>query len=158
MKRGPKPKTNFRELEFTIFKKPDRLGKLKEHACCNFCNKAFSNTSKVRLSEHRFACIRNTISQADTTPAVSTRTVELSSDSRENFFDGVTLASLRKNKQSSLDVSILSMKNEEVKKIRNAIAKFFYSCNVSFLTAENEYFRDLLKLLKPEFIPHIPNR
>uniref|UniRef100_T1H086 DUF659 domain-containing protein n=1 Tax=Megaselia scalaris TaxID=36166 RepID=T1H086_MEGSC len=50
------------------------------------------------------------------------------------------------------------MNTEKIEKIRVALAKFFFACNISFRSVESRQLAEFIELLNPDFLPYIPNR
>lgn len=55
--------------------------------------------------------------------------------------------------QSSMSNFIVKTNSREKDALDEAIAKFFYSCNIPFLVSENPSFINMLNLLRPGYEP-----
>ena len=57
-------------------------------------------------------------------------------------------------KQSHLTVDLISTTNsKERESFDKVIALFFYSCNIPFNVADNQYFKNMVHLLRPSYKP-----
>lgn len=102
---------------------------------CNYCQKNYAALVESRLIEHREACSANLAHvnplQNHSTPVASS-TSSTSSNSEVNVGSKIE----KETKQSSLDgyVEQLFMSEQEIENAQLALARFFFACNISFLS------------------------
>lgn len=149
---GRKRSINYKEFGFTLLHKINTSGLKKDFVRCNVCQKEFANTAKSRMKEHRLMCDDNSIHKLQGERALPT------CSSEKTVHPESLLKTNTKQSQLSSFFEILTMSQEQIKKTRTAIAEFFYSNNIPFRVVENEFFKRLITMLKPEFVQHLPNR
>lgn len=153
---GRHVRIDYKKLGYTVSMKQDGRKK-KRIATCNFCRKDYHGLAQSRLLDHREVCSPD-LSHSNPLQNNSTTVQPTPSSSSSN----ATSRSMLQNetKQAKLDgfVEQLFMSESEIKQAQLALSKFFFACNLSFLSVENTYFKDFIKIVNPLFAKHLPNR
>lgn len=65
----------------------------------------------------------------------------------------ITAAKNKRHRQSTVDNFVTTTTKSQQKSLDNAVAKFYYGCNIAFNIAEHELWKDMIEALRPGYSP-----
>lgn len=172
--------------KFNTVEVTDSKGKCEvKNVECSMCNKKVS-AKPLRMKNHwekcaKRKCQRQNVVNIDTetsdsdenllpspkrliskskqsSNAIDSESVDIDTTNETSLssLSSATSSSVTRTVQQKIKHSVIITTKAEKEKLDVVIAKFFYSCNISFNTAENPHFKKMIETLRPGYPS--PNR